>query len=143
MCISGGGDVEVDKGCVMRVHVRVDISLPLCRGNVISLENGSRGWVYFRYERLPNICYWCGCLNHFDKDCDQWIESNATLTQVDQQCGPWIRAAPMSSKNSIMVVPVFYESKRKEKAASNMQRRNSTPAEQGGAHGANNSETQQ
>lgn len=83
-------DVEVDKGCVIRVRVRVDVSLPLCRGRVISLENGFKGRVSFRYEHLPNICYWYGCLNHFDKDCDLWIESNASLTQADQQYGPWI-----------------------------------------------------
>ena len=137
-------DVKVDKGCVMRVRVWVDVSLPLCRGRVISLENSSKGWVSFRYECLPNICYWCRCLSHFDKDCDLWIESKASLTQADQQYGTGIRAAPMSSKkNSIMVVPGFYESKRKEKNASKMYWGNSTPAKQGGAHGASNSETQQ
>ncbi|XP_075633889.1 uncharacterized protein At4g02000-like [Castanea sativa] len=94
LCVAVGvvnknsSDVEVDKGRVMRVRVRVDVSLPLCRGKVFSLDNGSKGWVSFKYERLPNICYWCGSLNHFDKDCDLWIESNDTLTQVDQQYSP-------------------------------------------------------
>lgn len=48
---------EVDKGCVMRIQVLVDVSLPLCQGRVFSFDNGSKGWVSFKYEHLPNICY--------------------------------------------------------------------------------------
>ena len=33
----------------------------------------------FKYERLPNICYWCGRLTHDDRDCDLWIDSEGTL----------------------------------------------------------------
>lgn len=54
------GVVEEDGGRFMRVQVNLDISLPLCSGHVITLENGNKHWVSFRYERLPNICYWCG-----------------------------------------------------------------------------------
>ena len=44
----------------MRVRVSIDVTLPLCRGRLISFENGDKGegWVSFKYERLPNICYW-------------------------------------------------------------------------------------
>ena len=41
----------------MRIRVVLDVSLPLCRGRVISLENGKSLWITFKYERLPNICY--------------------------------------------------------------------------------------
>ena len=34
----------------------------------MTLENGNKVWVSFKYERLPNICYWCSCLDHDDKD---------------------------------------------------------------------------
>ena len=61
---------EVDRGNVMRIRVRVDTTLPLCRGRLFTLENGSKGWASFKYERLPNVCYWCGWLDHFDRDCD-------------------------------------------------------------------------
>lgn len=48
------------------------------------MEDGIENWVTFKYERIPNICYWCGCLNHVDKDYDCWIVSDGTLTKDDQ-----------------------------------------------------------
>jgi len=55
-------------------------------------------------------------LNHFDKDYDLWIESNGTLTQADQQYGPWIRATSMlNKKNTMMVVLGYYEKKKKKR----------------------------
>lgn len=53
-------DSEVEGGSFLRVHVTMDVSLPLCRSHIISLEEGTESWVSFKYERLPNICYWCG-----------------------------------------------------------------------------------
>ena len=44
-------------GNFLRVQVSVDISLPLCRGHLISLNNKKQVWVSFKYERLPNMCY--------------------------------------------------------------------------------------
>ena len=72
--------MEVDRGNVMRIRLRVNITLPLCRGRIFTLDNRLKGWVSFKYERLPNVCYWCGQLNHFDGDCEQWLESSGTLT---------------------------------------------------------------
>lgn len=63
-------NVEVEGGSFIRVCVRVDISIPLCRGRVLSIEDGKEGWVSFKYKRLPNICYWCGCLDHTNRDCN-------------------------------------------------------------------------
>lgn len=40
----------------MRVRV-VDTTQPLCRGRKIILPCGEDGWVSFKYELLPNICY--------------------------------------------------------------------------------------
>ena len=59
---------DSDGGSFIRVRVLVDISLPICRGRLITLENGKEHWVSFKYERLPNLCYWCGLLTHGDRD---------------------------------------------------------------------------
>ena len=68
----------------MRVIVSVDITQPLCRGRVISLNNDKELWVSFKYEQLFNLCYWCGCLTHNDCDCTLWIESKESLKTESQ-----------------------------------------------------------
>ena len=65
--------MDDDGGSFFWARVVVDVTSPLCRGRVITLPNGSKHWVKFKYERLPSICYWCGCLDHNDRDCDLWI----------------------------------------------------------------------
>uniref|UniRef100_A0A7N2LJU1 DUF4283 domain-containing protein n=1 Tax=Quercus lobata TaxID=97700 RepID=A0A7N2LJU1_QUELO len=70
----------------------------------------------FKYERLPIICYWCGCLDHADKDYDRWIESNGTLNLEDREYGPWIRASPfVMPQKTVIKVPGYYEALKKEK----------------------------
>jgi len=91
----------------------INISFPLCRGRRITLDNDEVHWVSFKYERLPNLCYWCGCLTHPDKDCDRWIESEGSLRKEDQHFSPWMRAAPfMASRKSFLVVPGFFAAKK-------------------------------
>ena len=105
----------------MRVRVTLDVYQPLCRGRVIKLEDGEKIWVSFKYERLPNICYWCGCLDHGDKDCDIWIQSRGTLQVSSQQFGAWLRAPPnVSTNNRVIRVSGYFEN-RKENIS--MQRR--------------------
>jgi len=61
---------EWDEGSFIRIRAFIDISQPLCRGRLITLEDSKAHKVSFKYERLPNLCYWCGCLMHDDKDCE-------------------------------------------------------------------------
>ena len=42
-------DVDVEGDGFIRVRVTLDISQPLCKGRVISLENGKELWVSFKY----------------------------------------------------------------------------------------------
>ena len=59
----------------------------------------------FKYERLPNLCYWCGQLSHDDKDCTLWLQSKGMLAVEDRQFGPWIRATQFNqSKKSVVEV---------------------------------------
>ena len=107
-------DEDVDGGSFFRVRVQVDISVPLCRGRVLSIEDEEEHWVSFKYERLPNLCYWCGCLDHTDRDCERWIESDGSLRNSDKEYGPWIRASPIQGRRKpVVVVPGFYEARKK------------------------------
>ena len=109
VCRSIGG-VDEDGGRFMRVKVKLDISLPLCRGRVVTFESGKKIWVNFKYERLPNLCYWCGRLTHSDKECPLWIQSKGSLTVDQRQFSQNLRAPPYRATNKpIVFVPGYYD----------------------------------
>ena len=89
----------------MWVKVWVDVSRPLCRGRKVNFEDDLEGWVSFQYERLPNICFWCGMLSHDDKECELWLKSNGNLPLERQQYGHWIKASLFNpSKRQVIEV---------------------------------------
>ena len=51
-------------GPFLRIRVDVHITKPLMRGKMIQIEGMEKGWVYFKYERLPIYYYQCGILGH-------------------------------------------------------------------------------
>lgn len=75
----GEDDLAMEGDRFVRVRVTLNISKPLCRGRVITLDDRKDLWIPFKYELLPNLCYWCGCLTHDDRSCDIWIESEGNL----------------------------------------------------------------
>ena len=92
----------------MRVRVVVDVFKPLCRGRKIYWDNENEGWAAFMYERLPNICYWCGSVSHDNKDCSFWLQNKGTLRVDEQQFGPWIRPPLFNpAKKSFVEVKVY------------------------------------
>ena len=105
---------DANGGSFLRLKISIDLSLPLCRGCLVTLENDKQVWVSFKYERLPNVCYWCGRLTHVDKDCDIWIERKGTLWVEERQFGPSICApAFVPSRENVIMVPGFYTEKKK------------------------------
>lgn len=75
-------DVD-DKGFYMGGHMRIrvsmDISVPLCHERLVRLGRPSPTWVDFKYERMPIFCYWCGKVDHDERDCVQWVRSSLSL----------------------------------------------------------------
>ena len=122
-----------DAGDFIRIKVSIDLSLPLCRGRLISLSDRKEVWVSFKYERLPNICYWCGRLTHDDRDCDLWIESEGTL-QIEQRAfGPHLRASPfVATRKCVIQVPGYYAEKKKAKIDIPAERNSGEPPVPGG-----------
>ena len=53
--LKSNGATDNDGGSFFRVRVMVNITSPLCRGKVITLPNGNKHWVKFRYEHLPSV----------------------------------------------------------------------------------------
>lgn len=49
--------VDDEGGYFIQVRFSINITLPLCRGRVIAMDNREKHWVNFKYERLPNFCF--------------------------------------------------------------------------------------
>ena len=79
-------------GKYLRVRLTIDISKPLCKGRVVRMGGTKKGWVDFCYKRLPIFCYWCGKLDHDDRDCPLWIDSKESLVIKERQFRPWLHA---------------------------------------------------
>lgn len=64
----------LEKGCNGEISTSADTlrcHKKLIRGKRVIIEGGESKWVFFRYKRLPNFCYWCGMLDHGEKDCQE------------------------------------------------------------------------
>ena len=83
---------EMQRGNFVLVRIMVDISKPLSRGWRVSWDEDKEGGVSYRYESLPNLCYWCGSLTYNDKDCVVWLSSRGSLSTEDKQYKSWLRA---------------------------------------------------
>jgi hypothetical protein len=86
-------DEDTGNGRCMRVRVKVDITKPLNRGRKIGLANGGEGWASFKYERLPNFCYWCGIPTHGERDCEDWLKTTEEEKEKEPEYGVWLRAS--------------------------------------------------
>ena len=49
-----------------------------------------KGWVYFKYERLPIYCYQCGILGHQERECHKAKKGCISSEEDDFQFGPWL-----------------------------------------------------
>ena len=79
-------------GRCMRVQININIMQPLCRGRLVNMGGPKPQWISSKYERMLTFCYWCGIMNHNEKDCKLWVSSLGTLQKKEQQYGAWIRA---------------------------------------------------
>ena len=66
---------ELIGGDFLRVRVVVNVSRPLNKGRKVLLGKDGEVWVNFRYEKMPNFCYWCGMVSHDAQECSVWLSS--------------------------------------------------------------------
>lgn len=83
---------KVAWGRFLRVRVRLNVNKPLRRGMMLTVHKTGKLLVSFRYERLPDFCYVCGCLSHHESECDKAISMKRETGKVVREYGPWLRA---------------------------------------------------
>ena len=92
------------------MRVRIDITKPLFRGRKIGLSTDEESWVSFKYEHLPNLCYWSSHLTHHDKDCSVWLKRKGSLRETNKQFSSWLRATtPNLAKKTVVHVAGYEE----------------------------------
>ncbi|KAM1264267.1 hypothetical protein ACFX15_033657 [Malus domestica] len=74
----------------LRVRVLVNSENPLVLGCWLKREVNRETWVEFRYERLQDFCYHCGCIDHINTEC-----SFAANMDRAKGFGDWIKAPPV------------------------------------------------
>lgn len=97
-------DVKIDyeglaMGRCVRIRALVDVNKPLCRWTMVKTD-GVESRIIFRYEKIIDLCFYCGCLNHLDKDCNNIPPSEK------KYYGSWLRA---SHQDPIMMSEIVVE----------------------------------
>lgn len=68
------------------VHIKaiLEVDKPLCRWTSVEIE-GETFWIIFHYEKIIDLCFYYGRMNHLDKDCS-FIPTNRR-----RYYGTWMR----------------------------------------------------
>uniref|UniRef100_A0A803MJ98 Zinc knuckle CX2CX4HX4C domain-containing protein n=1 Tax=Chenopodium quinoa TaxID=63459 RepID=A0A803MJ98_CHEQI len=94
-------------GEFMRIKAMVDVSKPLRRGLFVSVGVAKPKWVDIKYERLADFCFYCGVLDHTDRECVKKEEDGDSGEEVVYQYGPWLRSSPLkTSKNAASAMEI-------------------------------------
>uniref|UniRef100_A0A803MV91 CCHC-type domain-containing protein n=1 Tax=Chenopodium quinoa TaxID=63459 RepID=A0A803MV91_CHEQI len=95
-----GGFMEMDDsdplgwGENMRIKVLIDINKPLRRGLFLAMGNNQSRCIDIKYERLADFCFFCGRLDHTERECQQKEQAKDDEKKMVYQYGPWLRASP-------------------------------------------------
>ncbi|KNA19102.1 hypothetical protein SOVF_064640 [Spinacia oleracea] len=95
-----GGFLEYDDSdplgweAEMRIKVLLDMEKPLRRGVKIATGKGSFKWVGIKYERLVDFCFFCGRLDHVERECQLPAPLGDDGAVMAYQYGPFLRGSP-------------------------------------------------
>uniref|UniRef100_A0A803MCJ0 CCHC-type domain-containing protein n=1 Tax=Chenopodium quinoa TaxID=63459 RepID=A0A803MCJ0_CHEQI len=72
-------------GEYMRIKVMTNVRKPLRRGVFIATEGKEVKWIDVKYERLADFCFYCGILDHTERDCLKKMEEGESKGEVVYQ----------------------------------------------------------
>lgn len=67
---------------IMRIRAKVDIQKPLKVKMKIKKQGGDWNCIQFKYERLPNFCFFCGIIRHSDRFCEKRFDALANQREL-------------------------------------------------------------
>lgn len=79
------------RGVFTRLCIEIDMSKPILHGMFLRRANRKPVWIYLKYEKLPNVCYRCGLLNHDTRQC------KTPTRNVKKLYGGWLKAEDQST----------------------------------------------
>ncbi|CAA0810581.1 Unknown protein [Striga hermonthica] len=88
--VASGQEIQVEKGLFVFSAINVKEPLLRCANVRLGYEIIK---VSFKYEKLVNLCYYCGTLGHLDKDCKKRIRDIARNALQDGQYGEWLKVS--------------------------------------------------
>ncbi|KAM7504958.1 hypothetical protein LguiB_003862 [Lonicera macranthoides] len=74
----------------MRIRVSFDTTKSLKRRMRIKKVDEAVLWANFKYEKLPNFCYFCGIIGHSERFCEKFFDYPDKY--VEKLFGVWLRA---------------------------------------------------
>lgn len=74
----------------MRIHVKIDVMMPLKRRKKISRKNRADFVVSCKNEKLGDFCFLCGLLFHTERFCKKKLEGDSS--NIVKEWGSWLRA---------------------------------------------------
>ncbi|XP_041027018.1 uncharacterized protein LOC121267240 [Juglans microcarpa x Juglans regia] len=80
-------------GHYLIVKIECNLRAPLARGRTVNISGG-KIWVPFQYEKLPKLCFSCGCIVHGKDGCTARGDVEAA------QYGTWMRARVVNKKQN-------------------------------------------
>lgn len=90
---------DVRWGNYLRVKIDMDLRKVIARGRTVNLE-GRKMWVPFAYEKLPKMCFKCGCILHGKMGCVGQGLKQSNTDERDNQFGLWLRASSGNRRSS-------------------------------------------
>lgn len=77
----------------LRIKATISVEKPFITGFHSKRLDGLIHWVTLKYERLPDICFNCGSLGHYNINCTApKVQTSADSTGKRSAFGPWMKA---------------------------------------------------
>lgn len=63
----------------------------------LNIAGSKHVWVTFKYEKIPDLCFVCGCLNHMKADCAMAVALHLSGKKVMRNYEKGIRTDGLSA----------------------------------------------